>query len=411
MKASRISIKMIISLKDVIRECDLESNLLMVLKIFINKDCINKILVIRQSGNTIQKISILSDGLLELHIETSLGYREKRLSELHVECFFMYDDGAPQERVNDNLIADIRIAPIKFQQSKKYLTLKPWRERFLASCDLLPPNSEAIKCKSIIEQAILNKEPFSVIRLGDGEGRLLGYPDFFNIFEIIHECIGYQFGRSVFSDLHAKYGVDGVTEGVNILRSHIQVAVQSANLICAPSSIHFEKDITNNNCNAYTGFMLAVEEIRLSRPDISSFIPDLFIFKRMHRLKMMADFLRVAKEVSIISHSHPGFYFEAFFGVKILQHYPIPGHQTFMKSAESQFPYFYEKLIANLEVKKRGQVFLISGGYLGKLYAHIVKSKGGIALDIGSLFDDWTGIGRPSEIGNSDLRLHLQSIV
>lgn len=40
---------------------------------------------------------------------------------------------------------------------------------------------------------------------------------------------------------------------------------------------------------------------------------------------------------------------------------------------------------------KPGEVWLIAAGFLGKIYADIVKSRGGIGIDIGSLADFWMG--------------------
>ncbi|RKX65082.1 MAG: hypothetical protein DRP42_05360, partial [Tenericutes bacterium] len=39
-----------------------------------------------------------------------------------------------------------------------------------------------------------------------------------------------------------------------------------------------------------------------------------------------------------------------------------------------------------------GMLYLVGGGLYGKLYCQLIKSQGGIALDLGSLFDAWLGI-------------------
>jgi len=44
-----------------------------------------------------------------------------------------------------------------------------------------------------------------------------------------------------------------------------------------------------------------------------------------------------------------------------------------------------------------GMLYLVGGGLYGKLYCQLIKSQGGIALDLGSLFDAWLGIpSRPT---------------
>ena len=44
-----------------------------------------------------------------------------------------------------------------------------------------------------------------------------------------------------------------------------------------------------------------------------------------------------------------------------------------------------------------GMLFLVGGGLFGKLYCSLIKSQGGIALDVGSLLDAWVGVhSRPA---------------
>jgi hypothetical protein len=38
-----------------------------------------------------------------------------------------------------------------------------------------------------------------------------------------------------------------------------------------------------------------------------------------------------------------------------------------------------------------GELFLVAGGLLGKIYCDRIKRSGGVAIDIGSLIDAWLG--------------------
>lgn len=49
--------------------------------------------------------------------------------------------------------------------------------------------------------------------------------------------------------------------------------------------------------------------------------------------------------------------------------------------------------MAELEVPKRGAVFLVAAGLLGKVYCHRIHRLGGIAIDVGSVVDAWMGFG------------------
>ncbi len=60
-------------------------------------------------------------------------------------------------------------------------------------------------------------------------------------------------------------------------------------------------------------------------------------------------------------------------------------------SVPAHFPDLYEKLVAGIKVPRPGALFLVGAGFCGKLYADAIKRKGGIAVDVGSLFDLWAG--------------------
>jgi len=69
-----------------------------------------------------------------------------------------------------------------------------------------------------------------------------------------------------------------------------------------------------------------------------------------------------------------------------------PEAQTCGFRATEHWPRTFRQLRAEITVKRPGQLFLIGGGPLGKIYAAWVKQRGGVALDIGSVFDILAGI-------------------
>lgn len=57
--------------------------------------------------------------------------------------------------------------------------------------------------------------------------------------------------------------------------------------------------------------------------------------------------------------------------------------------------------MSELVVHNKGDIFLIGGGPLGKVYYQKVKELGGIALDVGSTFDAWAGVATRSGMDSS----------
>ena len=62
------------------------------------------------------------------------------------------------------------------------------------------------------------------------------------------------------------------------------------------------------------------------------------------------------------------------------------------------YPDGFVTLAEELTVPYAGAVFLVGAGAFGKIYCQWIKAKGGIAIDIGSIFDSWALVGR---IGHS----------
>jgi hypothetical protein len=57
----------------------------------------------------------------------------------------------------------------------------------------------------------------------------------------------------------------------------------------------------------------------------------------------------------------------------------------------SHYPDRFYELFSLINVPFRGAVFFVGAGVLGKVYCDVIKKKGGIAIDIGSIFDLWAG--------------------
>ena len=66
------------------------------------------------------------------------------------------------------------------------------------------------------------------------------------------------------------------------------------------------------------------------------------------------------------------------------------------------YPYFVEQI---RKVTSPGTLVLVGGGILGKHFCNVAKQCGGVALDLGSLFDAWAGIQSRGAGFSPELRL------
>lgn len=80
------------------------------------------------------------------------------------------------------------------------------------------------------------------------------------------------------------------------------------------------------------------------------------------------------------------------------QHIPCKGNAL---TDELHFPTLFVKIMEEIQINNlSGKIFLVGAGGLGKLYCREIKRSGGTALDIGSLFDGWSGIVTRSYLQN-----------
>jgi hypothetical protein len=72
----------------------------------------------------------------------------------------------------------------------------------------------------------------------------------------------------------------------------------------------------------------------------------------------------------------------------------IPNMYGDVHNPESPLAYIsqFENVLSQRLVEHPGMVYLVGGGLYGKLFCNLIRSQGGIAIDLGSLFDAWLGI-------------------
>lgn len=100
------------------------------------------------------------------------------------------------------------------------------------------------------------------------------------------------------------------------------------------------------------------------------------------------------------------------FNLDGIKFYRIPGEQGSRQIlgektvAGIHYPDEFHRLQAELSHPHHGRLFLVAGGILGKIYAATIRRCGGIALDVGSIVDAWTGRAtRPGYVGSEEFKL------
>ena len=258
---------------------------------------------------------------------------------------------------------------------------------------------------------IEHRTPSSIIRLGDGEGRILVHSDYLEPSELLREVVNYQLGPDCLDITAQTYGLSEPGEAfdkvTNDLRALLRSAVRTADAVGLPTPSHFAGDAsTPDMLNGQVGFASAViHGFALARHLPQDRFFDTFAF---HGVSATGGFERILRDrpyVGIVSHTDIGFALKDVFNVAETGFFQVPPHYSFpvVGRRTSHYPEAFANLVDTIQPPFPGALFLVGAGYLGKAYCNIIKARGGIALDVGSVMDAWSGLGRPDV--DADLRL------
>lgn len=245
-----------------------------------------------------------------------------------------------------------------------------------------------------VKSALRSRTPFTLIRLGDGEGGVLrtGKHDehsFRSLYERNRdELISMWFGPSF--DWRNNGFIDtaqGVLENIascDIIgipyEGWLRHEYDIASLRGIPSLVNVYRALLQNDKPA--GLCLCNQNIHME----------------LHKGGYLAEILSMASEVSVISClPEVATLLESRFQLRRVTFYQIPGEHGSKAllgagvTYEAHYPEAFARLQQKLSRRLDGHLFLVAGGLLGKLYAITIRQNGGIALDLGSLVDAWVG--------------------
>lgn len=228
---------------------------------------------------------------------------------------------------------------------------------------------------TVIRRRMRELEPFSLIRLGDGEARLMGYPDLVERKDL-DTSIRYWYGTHQLTD-----------DQVLSLRSELIAAIENADILGLPSAYQQNKN----------RFYQIVWDVAERENLIQENVTEANIHKQMCELGLLGELLAGLDRVALITCRDLGDKLKEKYNIGVVRMYSVPVEGHTGKPRERHYPEFHAALLDRLVVHP-GELFLIGAGPNGKVYCDAVKRAGGVALDIGSVFDGWAGVPSRSYI-------------
>ena len=237
-----------------------------------------------------------------------------------------------------------------------------------------PPRLAPVVIADLVTRRIAEHTPMALIRLGDGELTLLGLGS-------------HTTPRAVKRILNIYFGPAHPTE--EMLESFVEElrnAVRAADVIGLPRVSRQR----NDQLSSY--FSPVFERYSLNTPGVLYSDSGLHHFFQF--MRAFDDWLRGLPFLGLITCRDVREQVAATFNIpKVLWHaIPADFHTSNEVPPIPHFPDIYERLRVELAPPFKGAVYLVGAGAFAKVYCHWIKSRGGIAIDIGSLFDGWAGI-------------------
>jgi tetratricopeptide (TPR) repeat protein len=238
-----------------------------------------------------------------------------------------------------------------------------------------------------LAERIARAEPFSWIRLGDGEARFLMWQR-----PALRGTMQVQDARAVIDWIWRNWfgsGIDTVDPArLAALADAFDAAVAGADLLGVPTAGRLAHDAQ------HVGYLAALERYLTTTPSDERRFCDAFgHYALADAHPLFARLLKGLPFLGLIG-PHPGMAgrLAERLGIPETAEWSIPGEQRLGRATAGHFPDVYDHVMATLEVPFRGAVFLVAGGLLGKVYADRIKALGGIALDVGAIVDGWAGV-------------------
>jgi tetratricopeptide (TPR) repeat protein len=268
-----------------------------------------------------------------------------------------------------------------------------------ANC-LLDTDIDAECCRGFVRRVrehLAKKQPFSLIRLGDGEAN--AFQESTSLAAQLKSDAGEReivwWGRTLAPEVRTN------------LANQVREAVLDADALGFPTREWFLRDVRLDSgaplsaTKSGRGLLSVIEALESQcraglLPDkvlVSAHLP-----QDLQRWKLYGELLDGAGEVVLVScHRALPEAMEKLFELRIVHQVLVPPGDS-MREMEHRTltedevpPNLVNRALAELGDWPQERLVLVGAGYAGKVIVGEAKRRGGIALDLGSIFDHWMG--------------------
>jgi hypothetical protein len=284
-----------------------------------------------------------------------------------------------------------------------------------SSLALLDTDVSEVQCKALVglvNERLVHGEPFSLVRIGDGEAACLPYEP---------KLSGLAKADAI--DRERIWWGNPLTAGQRARMSRLVFnATWSADCIGIPAVSRFLRELrldTNDHLDrGLTGrglraILYSAERYKTFRGADAS--PPSFtschIHQDLERWGLYPELLGGRRDVVLVS-CHPDLaeLVKSRFNARIAASLVLPADRVsapalkFAAPDRRRLPDILDEVEERMSNIPKGSLVLVGAGYLGKWLVDVARAKGGIALDVGSVFDYWLGLATRSYLDLNPVR-------
>jgi hypothetical protein len=252
-----------------------------------------------------------------------------------------------------------------------------------------------------IEAAFAGRRAFSLVRLGDGESAVLGFPD--AVHPVRHaRWMSSFFGPGLLApeaSARLRAGVEAAVAGAEVVGLHRERfrepkrAVTEALEIGANAAPGTEELRAINFLERRLLHYVVAPHLRATQ-----LLTDANVHLDMHRSGLLVELMRRSEVVSIVSgNPEVAARLSDIFGGTAFELTLVPGEfkwapdRADWEQRDRHFPAVFERVVQRIRGGGMRYLVLVGAGPCGKIYCEEVRRAGGMALDIGSILDLWCG--------------------
>jgi len=252
-------------------------------------------------------------------------------------------------------------------------------------------NSAGAELAAFLRARIKDREPTSMIRLGDADGNVL-----FSRMGTHHELAKYNLMK--ISQIY--FGNKNLMlEHQNFFASVVESAIRDADVIGGPERGSIERSFTTSPDELDVRGMCGMRGVYnyLAQEHLLSLLTKKIWASTWFSRALLPHYvslLRDQKYLGMITcYPELGPALQAKANIAQSETILVPMQASIAKSSRDigHYPEAYPKILDQINPPYQGAVYIVAAGILSKPYCSAIKQRGGIAIDVGSVADVWMG--------------------